>query len=92
MAATTLQRSATAIGANFRRIARFKGGAVAVFAIARKLAQLVYRMLRYGSAYTDVGQEAYELKFQTRRLAGLKEAARSLGYQLVRNENVPVSE
>ena len=49
-------------------------------------------MLRYGSAYTDVGQEAYELKFQTRRLAGLKEAARSLGYQLVRNENVPVSE
>jgi transposase len=42
MAATSLQRSKTALGAAFRRIARHKGGAVAVFAIARKLAQLIY--------------------------------------------------
>jgi transposase len=84
MGATALQRSKTALGAAFRRIARHKGADVAVFAIARKLAQLVYRMLRYGQDYLDVGERAYELKFQVRRLAGLKETAKALGYTLVR--------
>jgi transposase len=83
MAALSLQRSKTALGAAFRRIARYKGGAIAVFAIARKLAQLVYRMLRYGQDYIDVGEATYELQFRVRRLAGLKDAAGSLGYALV---------
>ena len=55
MAATSLQRSKTALGASFRRIARYKSGAVAVFATARQLARLVYRMLRYGHDYVDIG-------------------------------------
>ena len=38
----SLQRSRTALGAAFRRTARYKGGAVAIFVIARKLAILVY--------------------------------------------------
>jgi len=82
MAATSLQRSKTALGAAFRQTARHKGAAVAVFATARQLAQLVYRMLRYGQ--DDVGEKAYELKFQVRRLAGIQEAARSLGYTLLK--------
>jgi hypothetical protein len=41
MAATSLQRSKTALGASFRRIARHKEGAVAVFATARQLARLI---------------------------------------------------
>jgi transposase len=82
MAATSLQRGKTALGAAYRRIARHKGAAVAVFAIARKLAQLVYRMLRYGQDYVDIGEQAYEQKFQARRVASLKDAARSLGYSL----------
>jgi hypothetical protein len=36
MAATSLERSKTALGASFHRIARHKGGAVAVFASARQ--------------------------------------------------------
>jgi len=83
MAATSLQRSKTALGAAFRRIARHKGGAVAVFAIARKLSQLIYRMLRYGQDYVDIGEKAYEAQFEARRLASLKEAARGLGFTLV---------
>ena len=39
-------------------------------------------MLRYGQDYIDVGDVAYELKFQARRIASLKEAAKSLGYSL----------
>jgi transposase len=83
MAATSLQRSKTALGASFRRIARHKGGAVAVFATARQLARLIYRMLRYGHDYVDIGEKAYDHHFQTRRLAALTETARTLGYTLV---------
>lgn len=85
MAATSLERSKTALGASFRRLARHKGGAVAVFATARQLARLIYRMLRYGHDYVDIGEKAYDHQFQIRRLAALTETAKSLGYTLVPN-------
>jgi len=85
MAATSLHRSKTALGASFRRIARHKGGAVAVFATARQLARLIYRMLRYGHDYVDIGETAYDRRFQIRRLAALTETAKTLGYTLVPN-------
>jgi len=85
MAATSLQRSKTALGASFRRIARHKGGAVAVFATARQLARLIYRMLRYGHDYVDIGENAYDHQFHIRRLAALTETAKNLGYTLVPN-------
>jgi transposase len=83
MAASSLERTKSALGAAYRRIARYKGAAVAVFAMARRLAQLLYRMLRYGQDYVDIGEKAYEHRFESRRLASLKDAARSLGYSLV---------
>jgi transposase len=85
MAATSLQRSKTALGASFRRIARHKGGAVAIFATARLLARLIYRMLRYGHDYVDIGEQAYDRRFHVRRLAALTDAAKNLGYTLVPN-------
>ena len=83
MAALSLQRSRTALGAAFRRIARYKGGAVAIFAIARKLAVLVYRMLRYGQDYVDLGAAQYEARFRQRRLDGLRHTAQTLGDTLI---------
>jgi transposase len=85
MAAASLQRSTTALGAAFRRLARHKGRAVAVFATARQLARLVYRMLRYGHDYVDLGAKAYEERFRARRLAALTNTANTLGYALVPN-------
>jgi len=87
MAALPLARSRTAIGAYFRRISRRKGGAVAVFATARKLATYVYRMLRYGQPYVDVGEASYEAAYVQRRLAAAQQTASENGYTLV-----PVSE
>lgn len=84
MAAVTVQRSKTALGAAFRRISRHKGAAVAVFATARQLARLIYRMLRYGQDYVDVGETAYEDQFKARRLAALAENAKSLGFTLIK--------
>ena len=83
MAATTLRNAKSALGAAYRRIARRKSAAVAVFITARQLAKLIYRMLRFGQDYVDVGEQAYEARFNARRVASLKEAARALGYALV---------
>ena len=87
MAALSLQRSRTALGAAFRRTARYKGGAVAIFVIARKLAILVYRMLRYGQDYVDSGEAQYEARFRERRLASLRHTAQTLGYTVIPDIN-----
>ena len=34
-----------------------------MFATARKLATLIYRMLRYGQEYVDTGEQAHEAKY-----------------------------
>ena len=83
MAAISLMRSKSALGAALRRKARHKGWNVAIFCIARKLALLVYRMLRYGQDYVDIGEEYYESRFRQQQLAGLTRAAKSLGFKLI---------
>jgi transposase len=82
MCACSLQRSQTALGAQFRRIARRKGYSVAVFAMARKLAILIYRMLRYGEDYVDQGAEAYEKRYKEQRLNYLRTNAKQMGYEM----------
>lgn len=82
MAALTLRNSKTALGAYYRRVAWRKGASVAVFATARKLAQLVYRLVRYGQAYVDVGSKAYEARFSQRRLKFYTKALNEMGYNV----------
>jgi transposase len=82
MAALSVRHSQTALGAYYRQIARHKGGDVAVFATARKLATLIYRMLRWGNNYVDEGAEAYEKRYREARLRRLTSVATELGYQL----------
>ena len=83
MCAVSLWRSDTALGAMDRRKARRKGAGVAVFAVARQLAVHVYRLLRHGQEYMDVGAAPYEARFEARRLASLKHSAKALGFTLV---------
>jgi transposase len=75
MAATSLRNSKTALGAYYRRISRRKGASVAVFATARKLAQLIYRLIRYGQAYVDTGSEVYEARFYSASLGNLHQGS-----------------
>lgn len=82
MAATSLRHSETALGAYYRQMARRIGGDVAVFATARKLATLIYRLLRWGQPYLDEGAEAYEQRYQLSRIKSLTARAKELGYQL----------
>jgi len=82
MAATTLRNSKTALGAYYRRISWRKGAKVAVFATARKLAQLVYRLLRHGQAYVDEGAAGYEARWNQRRLKSYTKALNEMGYKV----------
>jgi transposase len=82
MAALSLRHSQTALGACYRQIARRIGGDVAVFATARKLATLIYRLLRWGQPYVDQGAQAYEKQYQERRIGNLKASADKLGFEL----------
>lgn len=83
MAALSLRNSQTALGASYRTISRRIGGDVAVFATARKLAILIYRLLRWGQAYVDEGAEAYEKRYQERRLNAIQAQAKQFGMAVV---------
>jgi hypothetical protein len=83
MAALSLRHSDTALGAYYRNIARRTKGDIAVFATARKLAILIYRLLRWGQPYVDEGAEAYERRYQQSCVRGLTARAKELGYQLM---------
>lgn len=86
MAALTLRNSKTALGAEYRRIARRKGASVAVFALARKLAILVFRLLRYGQAYVDEGMQAYEERFKAARIRTCKQIAKEFGFKIIEQD------
>jgi len=56
---------------------------VAVFALARKLAILIFRMIRWGSEYVDEGCRAYEERFKAARLQFCKETSKDFGYKML---------
>lgn len=82
MAASTLKTSKTYLGAQFRRFRARRGPAIAVKAMAAKLARLVYNMLRHGMEYVDRGIEFYEQQQRERRICALAKNAAELGFQL----------
>lgn len=85
LAAHSLHHSKSALGAFFRRMKARLGPAKAITATARKLAVLIYRMLKYGQEYVDSGQEAYEQRYLAQREKNLAKQAQSMGYRLVPN-------
>lgn len=88
MAALSAKNTYTALGAYYRDVAIRRGAAVAVFATARKLAQHVYRLLRFGQEYVDIGLAEYERRASDRRTRSLIKRASQLGYRLVPVEQI----
>ena len=83
VAASSLLRSDSYLGAQFRRLRTRLGAPVAIKAMAAKQARLVYRMLRYGMQFVDKGAAFYEQKHRQRQISSLKRKAAELGFQLV---------
>jgi transposase len=84
--AMTLGRGRTALGAFYRRLAARKGKPHAVTATARKLAILVYRVLKGELVYHDPGAEGYNAQQRTRRLRQIRDRAAAFGYDLVQRQ------
>ena len=82
MAAYGLARSKSALGAYFRRQKARLGAPKAITATARKLATIVYAMLKNGTCYNDLGQDYYEERYQSRVIQNLKRKAKHLGFEL----------
>jgi len=82
LAAVTVGRTETALGAFYRRLSARVGKAKAVTATARKIAALFYNTLRHGMSYADPGASYYEERYRARVIANLQRRAKSLGYIL----------
>lgn len=95
LAASSLMNSQTALwGPSSAACDLAKGTPKALTATAHKLARLVYRMLKFGRAYVEQGEQQYEQKYRASVLKNLPKRAAALGYRLVENTavNYAVSE
>ena len=82
LAATTVGRSDTALGAFYRRLSARIGKSKAVTATARKIAVLFYNAMRYGMQYKDPGADQYEKNYRERIIKNLKRRAQEFGYSI----------
>lgn len=82
IAASTLYRSDSALGGFLKRLKSRIGAPKAITATARKLAILIYSMLKNGTEYVEVGLDYYERQYKERLIHGIKKRAAQLGYTL----------
>jgi transposase len=82
LAANSLQRNRSALGAFVRRMKSRMGAGKAVTAGAHKLARLVYWMLKHGTVYVQQTQEQYEAQQREKQIRNLKKRAQQLGLVL----------
>jgi len=81
--AQSLLGSRSALGALCRRLCTRLGKPKGIVATAHKLALLVYRMMKLGRDYIDIGQDRYEQQYKERALKHLARKAKDFGFQLV---------
>jgi len=72
-----------ALGGFYRRLRGRVGGLAANVALARKLALLFYRLLRYGAQYVEHGLKRYEAKVLESEARLLHKLAKNQGFTLV---------
>ena len=84
MAAYSLHRSQTAIGAFLRRKKAQLGSPKAITATAHKIARIFYEMLKNRTEYKDLGVDYYQARYKERMLRNLKRKARAFGLELVK--------
>jgi transposase len=82
MAAMSVARSDSALGAFYRRLCARMDKPRANTAVAHKLARMVYFMLTRGEEFVDQGRQRYEEQQRQRSIASLKRHAAALGFQI----------
>ena len=89
-AASTLIRSHSYLGAQYRRLRTRLGAPKAITAMARKLACLFYRLLTKGQPYVDRGAHYYESHHREQQIRSLIKRARQLGLQVLSGNGQPL--
>jgi hypothetical protein len=89
LAAVTVGRTETALGAFYRRLSARIGKAKAVTATARKIAVLFYNAVRHGMKYVDPGASFYEIRYRKRVIDNLHRRAKAFGFVLQPMEPTP---
>jgi transposase len=84
LAAWSLMRSTSYLGAYLRRQRARLGAPKAITATAHKLARIVYHLVRFGAAYMKQTGEAYAAQVRERLEKQLHRRARELGYTLTK--------
>jgi transposase len=82
LAAWSLVRSKSYLGAYLRRQRSRLGTPQAITATAHKLARIVYNLMRYGVAYMKQSEQAYAAQVQARLEKQLRRRAHELGFEL----------
>jgi len=88
LAAWAAGQTDTWIGRFYRRIKARRGAPKAITATARKLACVVYHLLKYQEEFVLLDTEVYEAKARTHRPCRLKKGAKALGYALTELQQV----
>lgn len=82
MAAQSLNRSQSALGAFYRRLRAKHGPQKANVAASHKLARIIYFMLKHKTPYRDIGSDQYEQQQRQRQIRNLQRQAHRLGYSI----------
>ena len=91
MAAQSVSRSRSAVGAFYRRLRARHGPAEAITATAHKLARIFYKLLKDREPYVDPGPDYYERTYRDRTIRTLERKAGALGMRVVPTEAPLVS-
>lgn len=89
MAAQTLSRSHSALGAFYRRMQARMGAPKAITATAHKLARIFYQLWTSGQSYVDPGINAFEQQHHERVVKNLRKKAQAIGFDLVPHPGSP---
>jgi hypothetical protein len=79
-------RSASGLGAFYRRMRARLGPQSAIVATAHKIARMIYHMLKYRTAFRDMSPEAYTRRTRAREIAAIRKKAARLGLTLVEGQ------
>lgn len=86
--AVTVGRTDTWLGSFHRRMKSRMGPAGAATATARKMACLIYHLLKFKEPYVDINRVFYEEKIKRERVKRLRKQAEELGFEMVERKVV----
>jgi hypothetical protein len=82
MAASSLHRNQSALGAFLRRLKARLGPAKAITAVAHKIAVIIYHMIKNKKSYQEMGSGYYDELHRNRAIKNLEKFASRLGFEV----------